>query len=67
MKRDSFIGASVSTDRVNPDADCTELSPLGRTTESKTQDIRTEQGLTTHSSAASDGINNGSHISWAKP
>ena len=33
MKRGSFIGASVSTDRVNPDADCTELSPLGRARE----------------------------------
>ena len=66
MKRGSFIGASVSTDRVNPDTDCTELSPPCRATESNTQDIRTEQGLPTHSSAASKGTNNRSHISWAK-
>ena len=66
MKHGSFIGVSVSTDRVNPDADCTELSPPCRATESDTQDIRTEQGLPTHSSAASKGTNIRSHISWAK-
>ena len=36
MNRGSFIGASVSTDRVNPDTDCTEISPPFRATESNT-------------------------------
>ena len=66
MKHGSFIGASVSTDRVNPDTDWTELSPPCHATESNTEDKRTEQGLPTHSSAASKGTNNRSHISWAK-